>query len=130
MLRLPVNLSAVSSARGAAYKVYQIIDRVPEIDIDSTSGITPDKVVGAIEFTNVNFKYPTRPDLTILKDLSLKISPGMTVAFVGPSGSGKSTTVQLMQRFYDPLSGAVTLDGQDLKSFNVKWLRQQIGVVG
>ena len=129
MIRLPVNLSAVSSARGAAYKVYQIIDRVPEIDIDSTSGLTPNKVVGAIEFTNVNFKYPTRPDLTILKDLSLKISPGMTVAFVGPSGSGKSTTIQLVQRFYDALSGEVTLDGNNVKDLNVKWLRQQIGVV-
>lgn len=100
MIRLPVNLSAVSSARGgkiysaysiannnwhfllAAYKVYQIIDRVPEIDIDATTGLTPDKVVGAIEFKNVHFKYPTRPDLTILQDLSLSIKPGMTVAFV------------------------------------------------
>ncbi|CEP14310.1 hypothetical protein [Parasitella parasitica] len=129
MIRLPVNLSAVSSARGAAYKVYQIIDRVPEIDIDSTAGLVPDKVFGAIEFKNVHFKYPTRPDLTILHDLSLKIDPGMTVAIVGSSGSGKSTTIQLVQRFYDALSGEVTLDGNDVKDLNVRWLRQQIGTV-
>ncbi|KAK4510318.1 RNA-dependent ATPase [Mucor velutinosus] len=129
MIRLPVNLSAVSSARGAAYKVYQIIDRVPDIDVDATSGLTPDKVVGAIEFKNVHFKYPTRPDLTILQDLSLNINPGMTVAFVGPSGSGKSTTIQLVQRFYDALTGEVLLDGNNVKDLNVKWLRQQIGVV-
>ncbi|KAG1250158.1 hypothetical protein G6F68_012949 [Rhizopus microsporus] len=75
------------------------------------------------------FKYPTRPDLTILEDLSLTVKPGMTVAFVGPSGSGKSTSIQLIQRFYDPISGQVTLDGHDLKTLNVKWLRQQIGIV-
>ncbi|KAI8646170.1 P-loop containing nucleoside triphosphate hydrolase protein [Parasitella parasitica] len=129
MIRLPVNLSAVSSARGAAYKVYQIIDRVPEIDIDATAGLVPDKVVGAIEFKNVRFKYPTRPDLTILHDLSLKINPGMTVAIVGSSGSGKSTTIQLVQRFYDALSGEVTLDGNNVKDLDVRWLRQQIGTV-
>lgn len=129
MMRLPVNLSAVSSARGAAYKVFDIIDRVPDIDADSTSGLSPKSVKGSIEFKNVNFKYPTRPDLTILKDLNLTINPGHTVAFVGPSGSGKSTTIQLVQRFYDTLSGQVILDGHDVKDLNVKWLRQQIGVV-
>ncbi|KAL9555441.1 hypothetical protein MBANPS3_002351 [Mucor bainieri] len=130
LLQLPANLSAVSSACGAAYKIFATIDRVPEIDADAQDGVIPASISGEIEFKNVKFKYPTRPDLTILKDLSLKISPGKTVAFVGPSGSGKSTTVQLVQRFYDPLSGTVTLDGHDLKSLNVKWLRQNIGVVG
>ncbi|KAI7903328.1 P-loop containing nucleoside triphosphate hydrolase protein [Cokeromyces recurvatus] len=130
LLQLPNNLSAVSSACGAAYKIFATIDRVPEIDPDSDKGLIPDSIKGAIEFKNVMFKYPTRPDLTILKDLSLKIEPGMTVAFVGPSGSGKSTSVQLVQRFYDPLSGSVTLDGHDLKDISVKWLRQNIGVVG
>ncbi|KAI7874137.1 p-glycoprotein [Lichtheimia hyalospora FSU 10163] len=129
LMQLPSNLSAVSTACGAAYKIYATIDRVPEIDIDNEGGIKPEKVIGEIEFKNVQFKYPTRPDVTILKNLSLKITPGMTVAFVGPSGSGKSTSVQLIQRFYDPLAGQVTLDGHDLKYLNVKWLRKQIGVV-
>ncbi|KAI8381003.1 P-loop containing nucleoside triphosphate hydrolase protein [Radiomyces spectabilis] len=129
LLQLPPNLSAVSSAAGAAYKIFETIDRVPDIDPDSTEGIIPEKLEGEIEFRNVQFKYPTRPDITILKDLTLKIRPGMTVAFVGPSGSGKSTSVQLVQRFYDPLAGQVLLDGRDLKSLNVKWLRDQIGVV-
>ncbi|EIE81858.1 hypothetical protein RO3G_06563 [Rhizopus delemar RA 99-880] len=128
-IRLPTNLSAVSGACGAAYKIYEIIDRVPDIDPDSEQGVIPTSVQGALEFKNVMFKYPTRPDLTILEDLSLTIKPGMTVAFVGPSGSGKSTSVHLIQRFYDPLSGQITLDGHDLKTLNVKWLRQQIGIV-
>ncbi|CEI98787.1 hypothetical protein RMCBS344292_12887 [Rhizopus microsporus] len=128
-IRLPTNLSAVSGACGAAFKIFEIIDRVPEIDPDSNQGLVPDHVEGALEFKNVMFKYPTRPDVTILKDLSLKVKPGMTVAFVGASGSGKSTSIQLIQRFYDPLSGQISLDGHDLKTLNLKWLRQQIGVV-
>jgi ABC-type multidrug transport system fused ATPase/permease subunit len=130
LLELPKNLSAVSSACGAAYSIYATIDRVPDIDIDSETGIIPKSVTGELEFKNVTFSYPTRPNLIVLKDLSLKISPGMTVAFVGSSGSGKSTAVQLVQRFYDPLSGSVSIDGHDLKDINVKWLRQNMGVVG
>ncbi|KAF7732288.1 ATP-binding cassette, sub-B (MDR TAP), member 4 [Apophysomyces ossiformis] len=129
LLQLPPNLAAVSSAAGAAYKIYATIDRVPEIDPDDEAGLKPNKVVGNLEFRNVKFHYPTRPDITILKNLSLSIKPGMTVAFVGPSGSGKSTSVQLLQRFYDPIEGQVLLDGHDLRELNVTWLRNQIGVV-
>jgi ATP-binding cassette subfamily B (MDR/TAP) protein 1 len=129
LLQLPQNLSAVSSACGAAYKIYATIDRVPAIDPDNTEGLKPEKFTADIEFKDVMFKYPTRPDITILKKLNLKIRPGMTVAFVGPSGSGKSTSVQLIQRFYDPNEGQVLLDGHDLKEYNVSWLRSQIGVV-
>ncbi|KAI7900844.1 putative ABC transporter protein [Cokeromyces recurvatus] len=128
-LQLPPNLSAVSSACGAAYKIYTTIDRVPSIDVDNNNGLHPERIVGEIEFKDVKFSYPTRPDITILKNLNLKIKPGMTVAFVGPSGSGKSTSVQLLQRFYDPSKGSVILDGHDLKDYNVAWLRSQIGVV-
>ncbi|KAI8374849.1 putative ABC transporter protein [Blakeslea trispora] len=128
-LELPPNLSAVSSACGAACKIFGVIDQVPAIDTDSNDGLKPETISGEIEFRNVGFKYPTRPDITILKDLNLKIKPGMTVAFVGPSGSGKSTSIQLLQRFYDPLSGLVLLDGKDLKEYNVTWLRSKIGVV-
>ncbi|KAL0086716.1 P-loop containing nucleoside triphosphate hydrolase protein [Phycomyces blakesleeanus] len=129
LLQMPPNLSAVSSACGAAYKIYSTIERVPEIDPDSPLGSQPAKITGDIEFRNVKFTYPTRPDVPILKNLNLKIRPGQTVAFVGPSGSGKSTSVQLLQRFYDPIDGQVLLDGEDLKSYNVAWLRTQIGVV-
>ncbi|KAI8083358.1 p-glycoprotein [Gilbertella persicaria] len=129
LMQLPTNLAAVSSASAAAYKIFETIQRVPDIDSDDQKGKVPKEIRGEIIFNHVKFKYPTRPDTLILKDLSLKVKPGMTVAFVGPSGSGKSTSVQLLQRFYDPLSGQVSLDGHDLKELNVKWLRQQIGVV-
>ncbi|KAI7879421.1 P-loop containing nucleoside triphosphate hydrolase protein [Lichtheimia hyalospora FSU 10163] len=131
LTQLPPSLSAVSSACGAARNIFATIDRVPAIDPDDHSfGSITSPLQGEIEFKNVFFKYPTRPNLVILKDLSLKIKQGMTVAFVGPSGSGKSTVIQLLQRFYDPIAGQVLLDGRDLRSYSVQSLRQQIGVVG
>ncbi|CAO3617631.1 unnamed protein product [Cunninghamella echinulata] len=129
LLQIPPNISAVSSAAGAAYKIFATIDRVPEIDSDMKGGLTPEKIVGEIEFKDIKFSYPTRPDVPIIKKLNLKVHPGMTVAFVGPSGSGKSTSISLIQRFYDPLGGSVLLDGKDLKDYNIAWLRRQIGVV-
>ncbi|KAL7334188.1 hypothetical protein PS15p_202992 [Mucor circinelloides] len=129
LLMVPQNLAAVSSACGAAYRIFNTIDRVPSIDVDAPGGVMLEKFTGEIEFRDVKFSYPTRPDITVLKQLNLKIKPGMTVAFVGPSGSGKSTSVQLLQRFYDPLKGSVMVDGKDIKEYNVAWLRSQIGVV-
>jgi ATP-binding cassette subfamily B (MDR/TAP) protein 1 len=125
---LPPNLSAVSSAAGAAYKIFETIDRVPEIN-KQASGFVPSELKGCIHFSHVKFNYPTRPDIPILKDLELKIKPGQTVAFVGASGSGKSTSIQLLQRFYDPIDGQVLLDGHDLRKLDISWLRSQMGVV-
>ena len=99
------------------------------IDVTSTLGDKPEKVTGRIEFSNVHFTYPTREEVEIFRGFDLTIEAGKTVALVGPSGSGKSTTVQLIERFYDPSAGTITLDGVDLKSLNVSWLRQQIGLV-
>lgn len=129
LFTFPINLAAISAAQGSAYRMFTIIDRVPDIDVDAKDGVVLDSITGDIEFKNVVFNYPTRPGVTILDHLSLKIHAGMTVAFVGPSGSGKSTTIQLMQRFYDPLSGSICLDDHDIKTLNVKSLRQSIGIV-
>ncbi|KAI7858541.1 P-loop containing nucleoside triphosphate hydrolase protein [Circinella umbellata] len=129
LLSLPMNLSAVASACGAAYRIFEIIDRVPDIDPDSPEGIKDGKLTGQMEFNHIKFAYPTRPDIQVLKDFSSKVQPGQTIALVGSSGSGKSTIVQLLQRFYDALDGDILLDGKSIKEYNVKWLRQQIGVV-
>lgn len=77
----------------------------------------------------MDFSYPSRPNVPIVKDLSITFPAGRTIALVGASGSGKSTTVSLVERFYDPLAGAVRLDGVDLRELNVRWLRSQIGLV-
>ncbi|KIO30809.1 hypothetical protein M407DRAFT_68753 [Tulasnella calospora MUT 4182] len=120
---------AVAVGRAAAAKVFATIDRVPPIDSADGSGIKLEKVTGHIRFENVVFNYPARPDVPILIGLNLDITPGTNAAFVGASGSGKSTVVSLVERFYDPLSGVVKLDGVNIKELNVKWLRQQIGLV-
>ncbi|NXP32814.1 MDR1 protein, partial [Leiothrix lutea] len=123
------NLENVASARGAAYEVYKIINKKRLIDSSSKEGYKPDKLVGEIEFRNIHFSYPSRPDVKILKGLNLKVQTGKTIALVGASGCGKSTTVQLLQRFYDPDQGEITLDGRDIRTLNIKWLRENIGIV-
>ena len=104
---------------------------LPRYHIDSSSGngLKPESVIGDIEFNDVYFSYPARKEAHVLTRFSLRIPAGKTVALVGSSGSGKSTVVQLLERFYDPTSGSVTLDGNDLRKLNVKWLRKQIGLV-
>ncbi|KAL8183427.1 UNVERIFIED_CONTAM: Bile salt export pump, partial [Gekko kuhli] len=122
-------LEAFATGRGAATNIFETIDKEPTIDCMSESGYKLDKVRGEIEFHNVTFYYPSRPEVKILDKLSMAVKPGEMTAFVGPSGAGKSTTVQLIQRFYDPNEGMVTLDGHDIRSLNIQWLRSLIGIV-
>ncbi|XP_042730707.1 bile salt export pump isoform X2 [Lagopus leucura] len=122
-------LEAFATGRGAAANIFETIDRKPTIDSMSEEGYKLDKVRGEIEFHNVTFHYPSRPDVKILDNLSIVIKTGETTAFVGASGAGKSTIIQLIQRFYDPTDGMITLDGHDIRSLNIQWLRSQIGVV-
>ncbi|XP_040289632.1 ATP-binding cassette sub-family B member 5-like isoform X1 [Bufo bufo] len=123
------HLDAFSVARGAAYKIFQIIDQVSTINSYSTEGYKPDNIKGNIEFKNVHFCYPSRPNVQVLKGFNLKVKSGQTVALVGQSGCGKSTTVQLLQRMYDPQEGAVMVDSHDIRSLNVRHYREMIGVV-
>nr|XP_046260733.1 bile salt export pump isoform X2 [Scatophagus argus] len=122
-------LEAFASGRAAAKTIFDTIDREPEINCFSEEGDKLDVVKGDIEFHNVTFFYPSRPEVMILNDLSMQVKAGETTAFVGPSGSGKSTTIQLIQRFYDPEEGMVTLDGRDIRTLNIQWLRSLIGIV-
>ncbi|XP_062972497.1 bile salt export pump [Elgaria multicarinata webbii] len=122
-------LEAFATGRGAATNIFETIDKKPTIDCMSEDGYKLDKVRGEIEFHNVTFYYPSRPEVKILDKLSMIIKSGETTAFVGSSGAGKSTTVQLIQRFYDPSEGMVTLDGHDIRSLNIQWLRSLIGIV-
>ncbi|KFW86860.1 Bile salt export pump, partial [Manacus vitellinus] len=122
-------LEAFATGRGAAADIFETIDKKPTIDCMSEDGYKLDKVRGEIEFHNVTFHYPSRPDIKILDNLNMVIKAGETTAFVGASGAGKSTTMQLIQRFYDPTEGMITLDGHDIRSLNIQWLRSQIGIV-
>ena len=88
-----------------------------------------EKVSADIALSNVTFNYPTRPKVPVLQGLSVSVKASQTLALVGASGSGKSTVVSLIERFYNPLSGHITLDNIDLRSLNIRWLRSQIGIV-
>ncbi|CAJ0600939.1 unnamed protein product [Cylicocyclus nassatus] len=121
--------AVLGAAQGAAASIYEVLDRVPEIDSSSKAGRRDLKIKGNIEVKNVVFNYPSRPDVQVLKKLSLSVKAGETVALVGSSGCGKSTIVSLLLRYYDVLSGEITIDGVALKQINIEYLRNHIAVV-
>lgn len=114
----------------AAYERLRVdIEHHPSIDGTSPAGEKPSDVNGSIEFQNVSFTYPSRPDHPVLQDVSFTCEAGKLTAIVGLSGSGKSTVASLVSRFYDPDSGSIRLDGFDMKDLNVKALRGYISLV-
>ncbi|KAF5807889.1 putative ABC-type xenobiotic transporter [Helianthus annuus] len=114
----------------AASRVFEVIDRIPAIDPYSTIGRKLKSVRGRLELKNVSFAYPSRKSIPILNSLNLVIPSQKISALVGASGAGKSTIFALLERFYDPNEGLILLDGQDIRSLQVKWLRSQMGMVG
>ncbi|TNY20501.1 P-loop containing nucleoside triphosphate hydrolase protein [Rhodotorula diobovata] len=129
LAQLAPNLQAISFAKGAATEIYATIDRIPIIDSASEEGLKPDHVEGKIELEAVEMVYPARPGAQVLYNFNGVFPPGKMTALVGGSGSGKSTIIGLLERFYDPVAGIVKLDDIPLKDLNVKWLRNQIGLV-
>lgn len=124
------SMAAFAKARVAAAKIFRIIDHRPGISSrDGEDGAEPESVTGRVEMRGVDFAYPSRPDVPILRGFSLSVPAGKTIALVGSSGSGKSTVVSLIERFYDPSAGQILLDGHDLRSLELRWLRRQIGLV-
>eukprot|EP00405_Crypthecodinium_cohnii_P047036 CAMPEP_0206588098 /NCGR_PEP_ID=MMETSP0325_2-20121206/38058_1 /ASSEMBLY_ACC=CAM_ASM_000347 /TAXON_ID=2866 /ORGANISM="Crypthecodinium cohnii, Strain Seligo" /LENGTH=1279 /DNA_ID=CAMNT_0054096267 /DNA_START=144 /DNA_END=3983 /DNA_ORIENTATION=+ len=117
-------------AKLASYDVFNIIDRVSRVDAVNPVGTVKTLGDASVEFKDVQFCFPHRPDTQVLKGVSFFVTPGQSVALVGPSGSGKSTVIQLLQRFYDPSAGQILVGGVDLNSMDVSWWRQQIGFVG
>ncbi|TVU29728.1 hypothetical protein EJB05_21311, partial [Eragrostis curvula] len=123
------NVKYFTEASSAAERMLEVIRRVPKIDSENDAGEEPANITGEVEFKNVDFCYPSRPECPVLVSFSLRVPAGRTVALVGSSGSGKSTVIALLERFYDPSAGEVTLDGVDIRRLRLKWLRAQIGLV-
>jgi ATP-binding cassette, subfamily B, bacterial len=119
----------VLRAAGAMERLGELLDERPEIVAPAQPLALPRPVSGALHFDKVSFHYPTRPDTAALHDFTLNVHPGETVALVGPSGAGKSTVFSLLLRFYDPQSGAISIDGVDLRAVTLDDLRGAIALV-
>ncbi|KAF1939467.1 leptomycin B resistance protein pmd1 [Clathrospora elynae] len=123
------HIQAFGGATAAATKVFNTIERISPIDPETDEGATPDSFIGNIEFRNLKHIYPSRPDTTVLSDFNLDVPSGKMIALVGASGSGKSTIVGLLERFYLPMEGQIFLDGRDITTLNLRWLRQHMAIV-
>lgn len=118
--------SQIQKAIGSSERVLEILDEAPEV---STADYQQVPVDGQIQFDQVRFNYPTRPEIEVLKGVSFTIRPGEKVALAGHSGAGKSTIIQLLLKFYPVSSGSIEVDGKHLQNWNLKQLRSNIGIV-
>lgn len=113
----------------AVVSVFNILDRVTNIQSDDPDGLKAETIRGDIELKHISFAYPSRPEVLVFKNLNLKVRSGRSLALVGASGSGKSSIVALIERFYDPLTGQILIDGRDIRRYNLKSVRRHIGLV-
>ncbi len=116
-------------AAGAAERLSELLNEHADIAAPAHPRALPEPARGELMFSHVEFRYPTRPDAPALRDFSLHVAPGETVAVVGPSGAGKSTLFQLIQRFYDPQAGTIRLDGVPLPEADPAAIRKRIAMV-
>lgn len=119
----------MGKAHHAASELKKLFDRKPNVDTWGQDGEPLTEVEGILEFRDVHFRYPTRPEQPVLRGLNLIVRPGQYVALVGASGCGKSTTIALLERFYDPLSGGVYVDGKEISGLNINDYRSHIALV-
>jgi len=122
-------MGSFNQAAGAADRVFSLLSQQAKLKSASSTVLPPEKVAGKISFDRVVFHYPTRPEQQALDKVSFDIDPGETVALVGPSGAGKTTVFHLLQRFYDPESGFIRIDGLDIAEYDARHIRRYMGVV-
>lgn len=119
----------LSKAIAASKTLSKVINSTPTIDSLGSGGVILQPLKGDIRLQNIDFSYSARSSVKVLQDLSIHFEAGKTTALIGASGSGKSTIVGLLERWYDPLGGAVLLDDHNVDKLNVKFLRSNIGLV-
>ena len=136
MIQLLFNFAVIAMVVGNVYKIAGASEKIVEmmktaVTVNASGGMVLDEkdVVGEIEIKNVNFHYPTKPSVKVSKDICIKIEKNMVVAFVGTSGCGKSSIMSLIERYYDPIDGEILYSGVNIKKFDPKWLKKQIGIV-
>lgn len=123
------NVSSLMQSVGASEKVFQMMDLLPSEQFIS-EGLKLQKLTGHIDFVNISFSYPARPEVPVVHDINISMHPNEVIAIVGLSGSGKSTIVNLLLRLYEPTGGEILIDGFPLKKLDTRWLRERIGYVG
>jgi len=116
----------VTRAATSAQRIFEVLDTPPEI-YSRAGAVTKDRLEGRVEFRNVSFSYEGAQPA--LREVSLTVEPGQMIGLCGPSGAGKSTFVNLLCRFYDVTDGQILIDGVDIRDYDVRWLRRQVGMV-
>ena len=136
MIQLLFNFAIIAMVVGNVYKISGASEKIVEmmktpVTVNASGGMILEEkdVVGEIEIKNVNFHYPTKPSVQVSKDICIKIEKNNVVAFVGTSGCGKSSIISLIERYYDPIEGEILFSGVNIKKFDPKWLKKQIGIV-
>ncbi|KAJ4316133.1 hypothetical protein N0V94_005621 [Neodidymelliopsis sp. IMI 364377] len=129
--RVAPNTQAFMSSMASGSGIVRSMQRRSPLDPLAKEGVKPEQpALGEITLTNLSLVYPSREDVTVLNDITIRIPAGKTTAIVGPTGCGKSSIVGLLERFYEPTGGQITLDGRDTRDLNLHWLRSQIAYVG
>lgn len=126
MANLSVLFGQVVRGLSAGARVFEYMALSPHIRLSGGHSLPREQLRGSVTFQDVSFSYPCRPSFEVLKDFTLMLPPGKIVALVGQSGGGKTTVASLLERFYDPTAGVVTLDGHDLRTLDPSWLRGQV----
>ncbi|NXJ58383.1 ABCB8 protein, partial [Spizaetus tyrannus] len=126
MANISILFGQVVRGLSAGARVFELLTLEPSVALRGGASIPSHSLLGRICFHHVSFSYPTRPGYPVLRDFSLTLPPCKTVAIVGPSGGGKSTVAALLERFYEPTQGTITLDGHDISSLDPSWLRGQV----
>lgn len=119
----------LASAVGATERILEILDSEPELDPKTSAYDEKLKLKGRVEYRNLGFAYPGRPDINVLKNIDLTIETGSKIALVGSSGAGKSTLIQLLMRFYEPTRGEILVDGRPIKDYSLKAYRNNFAIV-
>ena len=114
----------VFKVAGASEKIVQMMQHKPKVDALSGGNTIPEaETIGCIELKNVTFRYPTKKDVEVAKNISFKVEENQVVALVGPSGCGKSSLIALIERFYDPEEGEILFSGKNIKEFDKNWYK-------